>query len=136
MRATSTSIAEARSDACETLLAQLHLGRAQPAQLLAEPARARAAGVDVGAQRRLEAGGGRRGGGQRLVEPLGAGEHAGELVRARAAAAGADGGVDACGLGGAGAFSGGRRLRRGRVRGRDEVVRCLDEALRRRRPRS
>ena len=80
-------------------LAQLDLGRAEAAQLVAELARARTAGVDVRAQRRLEARGRSAAARERRVETLGAGEHTRELMRTRATSAGADGGVDACGLG-------------------------------------
>ena len=106
-------------------LPQLDLGRAEPAQLLAELAGARAARVDVRAQRRLEARGRVGGAGERRVEPLRAREHAGELVRTRAPPAGPDGGVDPRGLGGAGALAELGRLGRGRVVRGDERARLV-----------
>ena len=61
-------------------LAQLDLGRAELAQRCSQLARAGGARVDAGAERRLEALRGRDGRSERLVEPLGAGEHAPEQV--------------------------------------------------------
>jgi len=104
-------------------LAQLDLGRAEPAQLLAEPARARAAGVDLRAERRLEPRGGPDGGGERLVEPLGCGEHTRQLMRTRPAAAGANGGVDACRFRGARPIGCLGRLCRCGIRRRDKRAR-------------
>src|SRR5205085_10757890 len=51
-------------------LSELHLRGAESPQLVAEPAGACGARVDMGAQRRLEARGGRARGRQRRVEPL------------------------------------------------------------------
>ena len=102
MRATSTSICETARRRARQRLAQLDLGRAKPPQLLTEMARARATGIDVRAKRGLEAGRSISGSGEDDVEPLGAREHACELMRARTPAAGAHRSVDACGFRGAG----------------------------------
>ncbi len=92
------------------------------------PVRVRA-GVDARAKRRLEARGCGGGRGERLVEPLGAGEHAGELVRPRTAAARADGGVDARGFGCARALAGCGGFGRGGVGGGDERARLGAERI-------
>ena len=106
MRAISTSIADARSDAPRQRLPQLDLGRAETAQLLAELAGARAARVDLRAQRRLEPCGGdsRDAGASRRAAPTPARTRASSM-RPRTAATGADGGVDARGFRRAGALA-------------------------------
>ena len=111
-------------------LAQLDLGRAEPAQLVAELARACAARVDVRAKRRFEARSRFGGGGERRVEPLCPGEHTRELMRTRAPPACADGGVDASGFGRPRALAELRGLGCGGVVRGDERARLVAVAVR------
>ena len=111
-------------------LAQLDLGGAEAAQLVAELARACTAGVDMRTQRCLEACGRLRGGRERRVEALRAGEHTRELMRTRAPPARADRGVDASSLGRPRALAELRGLGRGGVVRGDERARLVAVAVR------
>src|SRR5207248_10388264 len=84
------------------LLPQLDLRGAQPAKSGAGLAAARRSGLRVLAERCLEAGRGARRCEQRVVESLGRGDDARELMRPRPPAPRSDGGLDARRLGRAG----------------------------------
>ena len=105
-------------------LAQLDLGGAEPAQLLAERPRPRTARVDACPERRLEAGRRVRRRVECRLETLRSGEHTRQLVRSCAPATRAHRGVDPRGLGRPGAVAELGGLRGGGIVRRDEGL-CL-----------